>query len=637
MVPRIVICCLCIVGWPAPSSAGRTFWPGTGSAAEAPSVAEDSCSGTAIPNRMVFHKPGAALDEKIHHTETPISLDGGFKINHGPLGIEKYNDAALWAKLNQAGQPWSSGTVDTQFSLPNSTSKGWPTRTTALHDNFADGLDGRSFGLLKQKGSREQNVDVVTDVVNGVKKNVVRMKAESSGGRVTSAAVLQTADLFASGRYEVVARFPPVRGLVFAVWTFHYEHHFDPAHLPQGQEDAQFLPNMTGWESRTNHEIDIEMPASCSEMCPGGGCVGQYDTMNINAYVVTDRSGGMGPGYANLCVRAPEGTDFIDDKYHSYAFEWHSGSAGCDPRIDFFFDDKYIGTVDAFVPSRASRLVFGMWPGGSNWVSIPDWKEVYGYISEVNICPFNEDNDANFPQVFDQPFNHETIWELISKAPAQSGMPASTSQCPGAADKCTGDSDRPNGCSCGTDNRICATNCCNYDAVPGAINGTCAEMAVCTAECVRDQHRPFACECESSLQCGTGCCAVGVCATSESCEDPCARVAGRPAGCSCGLVGQCETGCCDFDAAPGPTNGICTSKEVCTIECEKSSKRPVGCGCQNEGQCGTGCCHESTCEIADSCPSPTKCAASANRPVGCECKHSWECVTNWCDGHCTDH
>merc|ERR1712166_603727 len=210
------------------------------------------------------------------HTAMPITLPGGFKVANGPLGTEKYNDAALWRKLNQDGEPWARGTVDEQFALPKKTSEGWSTRTTALHDNFADGLDGRRFGVLKQKLSQEANIDVVTDTVHGVKKNVVRLKATATGGRVNGSAVLQTADLFAPGRYEVVAGFPPVKGLVFAVWTFHYEHHFDPAHLPPGQEDAQFLPNMTGWESRTNHEIDIEMPASCSEMCPDGGCVGQY-------------------------------------------------------------------------------------------------------------------------------------------------------------------------------------------------------------------------------------------------------------------------------------------------------------------------------------------------------------------------
>lgn len=40
---------------------------------------------------------------------------------------------------------------------------------------------------------------------------------------VFSSGVVQTADIFASGRYEVVAKVPPDSGLVWAIWTFHYE------------------------------------------------------------------------------------------------------------------------------------------------------------------------------------------------------------------------------------------------------------------------------------------------------------------------------------------------------------------------------------------------------------------------------
>jgi len=453
--------------------------------------------------------------------------------------------------------------------------------------------------------------------------------------------VLQTMDLFASGRYEVVARFPQMKGVVYAVWTFHYEHHFGPDHLPPGEQDPQYLPGVSGWESRTNHEIDIEMPASCSGLCEGGGCVAQFNTMNINAYVVTDASGGEGPGYANLCVEAPAGQDFIDDKYHSYAFEWHSGGPSCDPHIDFFFDAQYIGTVDVFIPSRASRLVLGMWPGGNNWVSTPDFKGTkYAYISEVNICPFNEANDAAFPQVYDQPFNHQGLWEEIVLPPKLPGLPPAAAQCPGDKMKCEGSSDRPNGCKCGDDHRICSSGCCDYVSVPGITNGTCAAMSTCTAECAAATKRPFGCKCDHKGQCGTGCCADGVCSLSSSCEDPCGRLVGRPLKCACNLVGQCSSGCCDYDARPGVDKGLCAAGSVCTSECAQSKERPLGCHCDDSASCGTGCCHSGVCEYKDSCPTPSACSQPTNRPVGCPCGHSWDCSTQWCDGtppKCTDH
>ena len=112
------------------------------------------------------------------------------------------------------------------------------------------------------------------------------------------------------------AKFPPVSGLVFAFWTFHYERHLDTNHLPPGNEDPQFVDNVTGDISRTNHEIDFEIPASCEGLCGDRGCAGQFDTANMNNYVFANNAG-TGPGYANLCVRAPPGKSFVDGKYHT--------------------------------------------------------------------------------------------------------------------------------------------------------------------------------------------------------------------------------------------------------------------------------------------------------------------------------
>jgi len=89
--------------------------------------------------------------------------------------------------------------------------------------------------------------------------------------------------------------------------------------------------------------------------------------MNLNAYRYTN-SDGEGPAYANLCVRAP-GYDFVDEDYHTYTFEWHTGdnSDSCEPHINFYFDGDYIGSVNVFVPTRGVRLVMGIWGGDKNW------------------------------------------------------------------------------------------------------------------------------------------------------------------------------------------------------------------------------------------------------------------------------
>ena len=51
-----------------------------------------------------------------------------------------------------------------------------------------------------------------------------------------------------------------------------------------------------------------------------GGCPGQFDTANLNNYVFANNNG-AGPAYANLCVRAPEGKNFVDGEYHTYVEE----------------------------------------------------------------------------------------------------------------------------------------------------------------------------------------------------------------------------------------------------------------------------------------------------------------------------
>ena len=62
----------------------------------------------------------------------------------------------------------------------------------------------------------------------------------------------------------------------------------------------------------------FQVPANCDGLCGvhSGGCPGQFDTANLNNYVFANNNG-AGPAYANLCVRAPEGKNFVDGEYHT--------------------------------------------------------------------------------------------------------------------------------------------------------------------------------------------------------------------------------------------------------------------------------------------------------------------------------
>lgn len=48
-------------------------------------------------------------------------------------------------------------------------------------------------------------------------------QAGSGNPDVASTGVIETANLYTAGEFEVVAKFPPVNGVVSSVWLFHFE------------------------------------------------------------------------------------------------------------------------------------------------------------------------------------------------------------------------------------------------------------------------------------------------------------------------------------------------------------------------------------------------------------------------------
>ena len=109
-----------------------------------------------------------------------------------------------------------------------------------------------------------------------------------------------------------------------------------------------------------NHEIDIEIPASCvgalnvchkpyAEIPDTYTCIHDYNTANLNNYLFTQTSG-TGPAYSPMCVRADhaDGTPFNfigDGKYHNYTIVWHTGDGhGNGKAVEFYIDDVYLGS-----------------------------------------------------------------------------------------------------------------------------------------------------------------------------------------------------------------------------------------------------------------------------------------------------
>jgi hypothetical protein len=591
---------------------------------------------------------------EIPHTKLPYVTTTGYTVQAGHIGLNEFASPEVLRAIDKSAVPWKAGTVDEVWGLPNSTDNGFELRTTSFHENFNKGLLSENFVILKQKGSIKDNVDIVKDVVDGIEQNVLRLQMHAAGSGdnwyVESGAVVQTRDFFASGRYELKAKVPRVEGMIWALWTFHYETHYDAAHLPAGEEDSQFVPDVTGYISRLNHEIDWEMPASCSGLCTNGGCPGQWDTANFNSYLYANNNG-IGPGFLNMCGRAPSGTTFIPDDgdYHTYTIEWHSGNTddleseqGCPPHIDFFFDGEYVTTVDVFVPSRGSRFVFGPWGGNKNWAGKGSWKDAQVLVSEVSICPFNENFDSMYPQRFDQPNTENKLWEVKVVPPVVTGLKPPADKCPSRApsNECQASNDRPNGCTCvnsstgpGGDSAVCKSGCCDPFTMQ------CQPSTVCSSECAAASNRTAGCNCVNDGQCHSNCCGLdNTCSMNvTACTHPCNTIIDRPNSCPCNTAGQCYTECCDYEAVPGLGNGTCAASSVCTKECS-SSKKPVGCGCDTMTDCETNCCSDGKCKLDDSCPNPGNCDGNENKAVGCPCTKSWQCLSQWCENaKCTDH
>lgn len=450
---------------------------------------------------------------------------GGIHLYADPAFQQKKDDAIRNLPGNTpASARESTGTV-TECGWPDkpadaSSPDQWHRRSTPMLEDFSNGLDPDTMVVGLQKGCCQadkyaenkyaKNINIVKDTVNGVEKNVLEFTAYNADNAdlcpgpkckkdVTSSGTIATADHFASGSYEVVAKVPAAQGLVWAVWTFHYEEHlpddcssytcwcdgmpdhdtqladscefrFDGSGKPCKYEnvcddnqdgwdpkapppagalrpsecaakhsipDPQFLGNATfgGWTTMVNHEIDIEIPANCentTNVCnkdvpgvPGAlSCAGDYSTANLNNYIYTQNSG-SGPAYQNMCVQVSEDAGgntplqlVGDGKYHTYRFDWHTGNGTADPgRVDFYFDNVYLGTNNANVPTRGSRLYIAHWyPASKNSIwngAANDWgggtpgdAKVYTmktHISSVKITPFNEANDIMYMGSKDKP------------------------------------------------------------------------------------------------------------------------------------------------------------------------------------------------------------------------------------------
>lgn len=186
-----------------------------------------------------------------------------------------------------------------------------------------------SNGTLKLEG----HGNLYTGDVQGCNKNLP--------GGIRTGAAIATRDYYASGCYEVVAKVAPVLGACSAIWTFEYEEY------DKDSEEYKNYPDQTGKLAIVNHEIDIELPTANADFDTP-----TFHAARFNTYEMENRS-------KSHFQTLPEAVD--DGQWHTYRFDWHTGDANEQPRVDFYVDGQLLYTSYEHIPTPASRLWLGIW------------------------------------------------------------------------------------------------------------------------------------------------------------------------------------------------------------------------------------------------------------------------------------
>lgn len=179
----------------------------------------------------------------------------------------------------------------------------------------------------------------------------------SNGKRCGGA--IATRDYFGSGSYEIRAKIAPELGCCSAMWTFEYEEDYSGNTLKV-----------------TNHEIDIEFPGRDSK-----------DNIDLNYALCTTWI--TEENYKTKSVYCGEQTD---GEYHTYRFDWHTGSETETPRVDYYFDGELTYTSYEYIPTNESRFWLGLW-FPKYWAGTPDFDTAEFVVDYVKITPFHESGD----------------------------------------------------------------------------------------------------------------------------------------------------------------------------------------------------------------------------------------------------
>ncbi|MBO5320440.1 MAG: PD40 domain-containing protein [Ruminococcus sp.] len=197
------------------------------------------------------------------------------------------------------------------------------------------------------------------DMYEGEQRGINRDGSQRSDGKRCGGAIA-TREYYASSSYEIRAKIAPELGCCSAMWTFEYEEEYLG-------DDVKI----------TNHEIDIEFPGKDDNgdfslshaLCTTWLTEEDYKTRSVNC------------------------GDQADGEFHTYRFDWHTGSDAETPRVEYYFDDVLTYTSYDFIPTNESRFWLGLW-FPKYWAGTPDFDTTEFVIDYVKITPFHESGDT---------------------------------------------------------------------------------------------------------------------------------------------------------------------------------------------------------------------------------------------------
>ena len=346
--------------------------------------------------------------------------------------------------------PWCT----TGNSCTPGAEKTWKQKVLNLQVNGSQ-YTGPIKGVLQEHAQPGQHCPTNVPTVDGAKV----------GGCIA------TTDMLGPGRYEVIAMAPddapvdtltnirPPPGYCFAIWTFHYEEHYDdqdPQKVSAANNKGKYtaaggqcfntqecqegftstcntplsIPNpcyaaksaCDNGLTVVNHEIDIEIPGSWPGKLSTSNNqdVWTTDTMNCNTFLGANESDYPRGNWSSQYIAKkmpPTGStqqqSFLstDGLFHKYAIDWVVPTDTSQaPYVSWYFDDALVHTSYTMVPSRAGRLVVGGW--FPHWVQSGKSEDpsslqaLFNYktiqVASITFTPDPNSAPGNYPQNYDQ-------------------------------------------------------------------------------------------------------------------------------------------------------------------------------------------------------------------------------------------